>query len=272
MVPIKIEIWGYKMGYLVCEKCGGYYELKEGESIDDFDGCECGGKFRYVESLDEVNIGKDQPNSNSLICPHCGEENSKNGKFCGSCGKWLSLTKDSKFKAAIFDKLFKNKHNYGLVCIGIIGIVLLVFLITWLPGVVFANHYENKNIAFNYPNNLNGHIYSQGLKFEPKSNDFYIGILYLNTSIASPLYDVNTSKSKNITKNGLKMYEFGPDAVGNSVVYSTFVTKGDTQCYLICFSYLYNDDIKYQSNYGMDENATEGYNAYNQILNSFQIK
>ena len=42
------------MGYLICDKCNEYYELQEGESASDFDSeCECGGKVRYVESLDE---------------------------------------------------------------------------------------------------------------------------------------------------------------------------------------------------------------------------
>lgn len=41
------------MGYLICEDCGGYYELQEGESPDDFEKtCECGGKLKYVENLD----------------------------------------------------------------------------------------------------------------------------------------------------------------------------------------------------------------------------
>lgn len=35
------------MGYLECEECGGRYELKEGESPNDFESCECGGKLRY---------------------------------------------------------------------------------------------------------------------------------------------------------------------------------------------------------------------------------
>lgn len=36
------------MSYLECEKCGGRYELREGESPDDFESCECGGKLRHV--------------------------------------------------------------------------------------------------------------------------------------------------------------------------------------------------------------------------------
>jgi hypothetical protein len=38
---------------LICDKCGGYYKLKEGESANDFDVCQCGGKLRYVNSIDE---------------------------------------------------------------------------------------------------------------------------------------------------------------------------------------------------------------------------
>lgn len=41
------------MGYLICDKCGGYYKLEEGESADDFDVCECGAKLRYVDNIDE---------------------------------------------------------------------------------------------------------------------------------------------------------------------------------------------------------------------------
>ncbi|EKF84765.1 hypothetical protein [Methanobacterium formicicum] len=39
-------------GYLVCNNCGGYYELQPGESWKDFDTeCECGGQL--VQSADE---------------------------------------------------------------------------------------------------------------------------------------------------------------------------------------------------------------------------
>ncbi|WP_414469143.1 hypothetical protein [Methanobacterium sp. ACI-7] len=39
-------------GYLICNKCGGYYELKEGELPEDYDlNCECGGKIEYKKSL-----------------------------------------------------------------------------------------------------------------------------------------------------------------------------------------------------------------------------
>ena len=40
--------------YLVCNNCGGYYELQQGESWKDFDTeCECGGQLvqSYTDSL-----------------------------------------------------------------------------------------------------------------------------------------------------------------------------------------------------------------------------
>jgi hypothetical protein len=42
------------MTYMVCEKCGGYYQLQEGESPDDFDLCQCGGKLEYKESMGNI--------------------------------------------------------------------------------------------------------------------------------------------------------------------------------------------------------------------------
>jgi hypothetical protein len=81
------------LGYLVCETCKGYYKLKKGESIDDFERCQCGGKFKYIKNLDELkSIRDNQANSDEKsICINCGTENLKNVKFCGSCGKPLNV-------------------------------------------------------------------------------------------------------------------------------------------------------------------------------------
>ena len=39
-------------GYLVCDKCNGYYKLQSGESPQDFTNkCECGGKLTYKDSI-----------------------------------------------------------------------------------------------------------------------------------------------------------------------------------------------------------------------------
>lgn len=41
-------------GYLVCNVCGGYYELQPDEKPDDFsDECECGGTLSHQNSLTE---------------------------------------------------------------------------------------------------------------------------------------------------------------------------------------------------------------------------
>lgn len=43
-------------GYLICDKCGSYYELKVGESPNDFDlNCECGGTLKYINNLNQLN-------------------------------------------------------------------------------------------------------------------------------------------------------------------------------------------------------------------------
>lgn len=48
------------MGYLVCDSCGGNYELQPGEKPEDFtDECECGGKIRYVENLEKIDSIKE---------------------------------------------------------------------------------------------------------------------------------------------------------------------------------------------------------------------
>jgi hypothetical protein len=46
-------------GYLVCEECGGHYELRPGESPEDFEECECGGKLNYSALLPSHNESED---------------------------------------------------------------------------------------------------------------------------------------------------------------------------------------------------------------------
>jgi hypothetical protein len=39
-------------GLLVCENCGGHYELEDNESPEDFDDtCECGGKTKLYRKF-----------------------------------------------------------------------------------------------------------------------------------------------------------------------------------------------------------------------------
>lgn len=88
-----------KCGFLFCDKCGGYYELQEGESSDDFDlECECGGKIHFTKTIED-DIGEkalvDLP-----YCPFCGAKKPK-GKFCETCGAILNGTEsDDSFKSS----------------------------------------------------------------------------------------------------------------------------------------------------------------------------
>jgi hypothetical protein len=39
-------------GYLICNQCGGYFELHIGESADDYNpNCECGGTLKYISNI-----------------------------------------------------------------------------------------------------------------------------------------------------------------------------------------------------------------------------
>ena len=43
------------MGRLVCDECGGYYELQDGEKPEDFSSeCQCGGALYHMESVDDL--------------------------------------------------------------------------------------------------------------------------------------------------------------------------------------------------------------------------
>ena len=51
-------------GYMVCQKCGGYYKLHPGELPEDFDVCTCGVELEYYPSSKPRKI--ESPKSNSL--------------------------------------------------------------------------------------------------------------------------------------------------------------------------------------------------------------
>jgi len=77
------------LGYLKCEKCGGYYELQEGESPEDFDVCECGGELKHVKTIAGIDTNLKET-SIDTICPVCGTKNTGISQFCASCGNNLS--------------------------------------------------------------------------------------------------------------------------------------------------------------------------------------
>ncbi|HMK53405.1 MAG TPA: nuclease-related domain-containing protein [Methanobacteriaceae archaeon] len=63
------------MGYIRCENCGGYYELNEGESVEDFEACQCGGKLVYTKEIHAKNDADDDASlerTDSLQKPSSG--------------------------------------------------------------------------------------------------------------------------------------------------------------------------------------------------------
>ncbi len=50
-----IQFYDNPPGYLICNQCEGYYELKNYETPDDFETCSCGSSLEYVTSLTELN-------------------------------------------------------------------------------------------------------------------------------------------------------------------------------------------------------------------------
>ncbi|MDP3014440.1 MAG: zinc ribbon domain-containing protein [Candidatus Subteraquimicrobiales bacterium] len=135
------------MGYLVCEKCKGYYELEAGESAEDFDTtCACRGKLKYVKNLVDSE-SKTQEKLNK--CPKCETDNPSNSTYCSECGVRLKTAQKFAEKSTIKKRPPTKKKSTttnggimdfwdkqgtgakvgigigGLCCIGIIFIVVL---------------------------------------------------------------------------------------------------------------------------------------------------
>jgi ribosomal protein L37AE/L43A len=112
--------------YIICDECGGFYELEMGESIEDFESCLCGGTLSHAELTPKGlrkttrNMGKPQSHSyqardqhvnkhqtinhhSENICPLCGQINKVRSAFCSKCGKILKTGGPA------------NWHDYGYV-------------------------------------------------------------------------------------------------------------------------------------------------------------
>ncbi len=65
--------------------CGKRYKLKRTRSLDSSDPCECGGKFRYVQSFDAHFNDELDPINEFNIYLDCGNILDEM-KFCKECG------------------------------------------------------------------------------------------------------------------------------------------------------------------------------------------
>jgi hypothetical protein len=178
------------MGYLICEKCGGYYELQKGESLSDFDCCQCGGKLEYYEGSLQEKILDNNPlkynhklktkdeikkiidynidsNNNAELkkCRSCGRLNHSESRFCSKCDKSLLSLKEKKE----LNNQYLQENEYLQ---------------------------ENKNSQNNTRNDLNREMSREGLQtftsklgadwfsFSPSTYIYGFGILFL---IAIPI-------------------------------------------------------------------------------------
>jgi tetratricopeptide (TPR) repeat protein len=115
------------MGYLICDKCNSYYELQEGESVNDFTNkCRCGGNLFYSEIFVVIK-------ENLNTCPNCGSENPVYANYCQECGMRTGFQKkgmnynvnnridyayvifleraDGSPEGSIFPKFFEYEYN-----------------------------------------------------------------------------------------------------------------------------------------------------------------
>lgn len=68
----------------------GILRTPEGESPEDFDRCSCGGKLKYITSLEDVD--KQGQVENTTVCPDCSAQNKRNSERCIKCGRNLRKT------------------------------------------------------------------------------------------------------------------------------------------------------------------------------------
>ena len=108
------------MSYLICENCGGFYSLKDGESPQDFLACECGGNLNFIESEDDFTV-----KSAILICNNCGYSNNLSRAFCNGCGQILKPA--NSLIRAEHEKL-QSKPKIQLIA-GVICLAVSIFLL-----------------------------------------------------------------------------------------------------------------------------------------------
>lgn len=129
------------MGYLICKKCGGYYELQQGESPDDFGECNCGGKLRYVESLNDT--FEELKHQKINVCFRCGAENDNTAVFCSECGSRL---RHAKF--ANKNSTWKRQSTRVKLLIIIALAAVLYFLIWPIASISYISYQEGLSNNF----------------------------------------------------------------------------------------------------------------------------
>lgn len=113
------------MSYLICENCGGFYNLKDNESPQDFFACECGGDLHFVEFEENMDV-----KSSVQICNNCGYSNELNRPFCSECGQILKPANSLiKLEHEKLQPLPKLQVIAGVVCLAVSILLLGLFII-----------------------------------------------------------------------------------------------------------------------------------------------
>lgn len=123
--------------YLVCNKCGGYYELQPGESLKDFETkCECGGHLIQSTSTSLDSYGDEYNDYGTAIV--VSYILLIFGGIPGLIGGLYLITRDSE--RAKF-------HGEILIIIGlVIGLICIVYVI---ESLFIYNSYFNSPTTFN---------------------------------------------------------------------------------------------------------------------------
>ncbi len=150
-------------GYLVCEECSGYYKLQPGEVPKDFiDKCECGGKLKYLETLESSNKNIEKITA-TTSCPHCGTENPKDAKICKSCKrllteiKWNKPSNKQRPVSGIFETW--NEQSNGVKALSIISVCCIGLILIFGIISLFSSETQN-NLSTQTTSLSNSALYS----------------------------------------------------------------------------------------------------------------
>lgn len=215
------------MGYLKCDKCGGYYELQPGEHASDFsDTCQCGGKLKYVANLNE---NKPKP--------------------------------PVKRVQSTEEKLSAYRGIFLLACI--IGVVLLCVVGMVLPNsnssAAASKTYTGQGITFHYPGNWNvtdtGTIQTPngiGTAGEWSLSDYAAGPPAIPATLDSVATNIRSNVEgsadpKRITVAGVPAIEYIPKG-GDTGRAEVIFVKGDSLYDIyICATDYYSDPDGFNS-------------------------
>ncbi|WP_414469569.1 hypothetical protein [Methanobacterium sp. ACI-7] len=113
-------------GYLVCENCGGYYKLQEGENATDFDYCQCGGKLKYYKHIHDY-LGEE--NRTDFSKEHKTDIHSKREQLNEELKKYQNVRSVSSMQHDISTNELENLLSYSCLIMFIFPIISLFYSI-----------------------------------------------------------------------------------------------------------------------------------------------